>query len=200
MKPAVSPLLIGLFVSIGLVAAILVALSLRRPVIDTYAPTPPAPAEVVDTVVGPVQYTVDARSPDRWVFFDFSRGSVVESPGPLDWDLAFRRFRIIVNGGRGFAGTGAIADLGDVPFESNEAMPDTGWVETEVRSDSSNPAVARWYSYGWSSHILRPRPNVYAVRTADGRHARMRMISYYCPGAIPGCLTFAYVYLGSGTD
>jgi hypothetical protein len=39
---------------------------------------------------------------------------------------------------------------------------------------------------------------VYAVRTADGRFAKLQVISYYCTGAIPGCLTFRYVYQGAG--
>jgi hypothetical protein len=37
------------------------------------------------------------------------------------------------------------------------------------------------------------------VRTADGRFAKMRILSYYCTGATPGCVTFEYVYQGSGS-
>jgi hypothetical protein len=184
--------------AIALVASVLVALTLRTPTIDAYPPTPALPAEVGDTLVGPVRYTVDARSPDRWVFFDFSRGSVIDQPGPLDWDIAFRRFRIIVNGGPGYDGRGAIADLGDIAFEDVTAAPDTGWVASTAGRDSANAALLRWYEYGWSSHILRPKPRVYAIRTADGKYAKLRIVSYYCPGATPGCITFEYVYAGGG--
>ena len=34
--------------------------------------------------------------------------------------------------------------------------------------------------------------------TADGRYAKLQLLSYYCPGARPGCLTFRYVYQGAG--
>ncbi|HSR42903.1 MAG TPA: HmuY family protein, partial [Longimicrobiales bacterium] len=49
------------------------------------------------------------------------------------------------------------------------------------------------------SHILRPKDRVFAVRTADGRYAKLRILGYYCPGARPGCLAFRYVYQGDGS-
>jgi hypothetical protein len=71
-------------------------------------------------------------------------------------------------------------------------------VGSRARSDSTNAAIERWYDYSWTSHVLRPRPRVWAVRTADGRHAKLEILSYYCPGATPGCPTFRYVYAGGG--
>ena len=188
----------SLLTGVALVAILLVAISLRRPAIEAYPPTSAAPAEVGDALIGPARYTVQATSPERWVFFDFSRGSVVERPAPLEWDLAFKRFRIIVNGGPGYRGIGAIADLGGIAFEHVAAAPDTGWVQSTAGRDSANAALLRWYEYGWSSHILRPKPRVYAIRTADGKYAKLRIVSYYCPGATPGCVTFEYVYAGAG--
>lgn len=178
-------------------AIVFVAASLRRPAIDTWTPTPPRPHEVGAARIGPVIYTVDATAPEQWVFFDFSRGSVVSNPAPHEWDLAFQRFRIIANGGRGFAGDGAIADLGEIAFDAvTDVTGSADWVETDARVDSTNAAIARWYTYGWSSHLLEPKPHTWAVRTADGRYAWLRILSYYCPGATPGCLTFEYVYEG----
>jgi len=181
-----------------LVAAVLISFSLRQPPIDAWPPTPSLEREAGDSLVGPLQYTIDATSPDRWVFFDFSRRSVVPRGDPLGWDLAFQRFHIIANGGEGFAGEGGILDLGEVPFDSITQVPASGYLPTEPRSDSTNPAIARWYSYGWTSHLLKPKPHVWAVRTADGRFATIRILGYYCPGAIPGCITFEYLYQGNG--
>ena len=187
--------LVGVIV---VLAAVLVGMSFDGPAVEIHLPTPPQPAEAGDARVGPVTYTVDATSTDAWRFFDFSRGSVVENPGPRDWDLAFRRFHIIANGGPGFSGDGGIIRLDEVDFETVSELPDTVYVETTVRRDSVNAAIERWYAYGWSSHLLTPHPAVYAVRTADGRHAKIQLLGYYCPGAQPGCLTFRYVYQGAG--
>jgi hypothetical protein len=191
----VAGLLIG---GLVLIAALLVAASLRRPEPPSFAPTAAQPREVGDTLVGPVTYTIDASAPEAWRFFDFSRGSLVEDPAPLEWDLAFRRFNIGVNGGDGFAGQGGALDLGEVAFDSVARVPEGGYQPSDARRDSTNAALEAWYDYGFSSHLLTPEPRVYALRTADGRYAKLEILSYYCPGAMPGCVTFRYVYQGAG--
>jgi hypothetical protein len=47
--------------------------------------------------------------------------------------------------------------------------------------------------------VLTPKPRVWAVRTGDGRYAKLEMVGYYCSGAQPGCPTFRYVYQGDGS-
>lgn len=191
-------------VAVGFVLFIgaLVASSLMRPVLPGYLPTAPAPSEVGDRQVGPRDYTVDATNHDRWVYFDFSRGSVVEveSPRSLDWDIAFRRHRIITNGGatNPWGQAGAL-DIGAADLNMGFEVPDAGYVVDERRGDEPrNRVLERWYEYSWISHVLRPAGRVYAIRTADGRYAALRILGYYCPGGRPGCVTFRYLYRGDG--
>lgn len=193
---------LGPAVGVGVVVALgvaLLALALRQPELPTFPPTPPAPAPAGAGLVGPVVYTVDATAPDRWQYFSFALGSVVEAPGPRGWDLAFRRFHIIANGGPGFEGEGGVLDLGPVVFDAVDAVPEAGYAATTGGPDPANPAIARWYRYGFFSHVLTPKPRVWAVRTADGRYAKLEILGYYCPRARPGCLTFRYVYQGDGS-
>lgn len=173
-----------------------------RPALPTFAPTPPRPAPVGEALVGPDTYTVDARDAARWVAFDFSRRSVVvEDPSSLDWDLAFNRFRVRTNGGAtNTSGRAAAADLGRVSFDSVSAAPDSGYVE-DLRvsaSETRNPAFERWYDYSWLTHRLTPKPRVYALRTAEGKYAKMEIVSYYCADGTAGCVTFRYVFAGDG--
>jgi hypothetical protein len=176
--------------AIIVVAVMLVALTLRQPSLPTYAPTPSAPRDVGAALVGPVVYTVDATAPDAWRPFSFRLGSVIDGG---QGDLAFRRYSIV-------AGLGAaISDLGETRFDDVRAVPADGYVINEGRADPRNPAIASWYHYGLFSHVLTPKPHVWAVRTGDGRYAKMQIVGYYCPGARPGCLTFRYVYQGDGS-
>jgi heme-binding HmuY-like protein len=196
---AVSPVaVVAILAMIGLAAA-LVTLSLRQPDVPAYAPTPPAPREAGRALVGPVLYTVDASSPERWRYFSFRLGSVLEDAGPREWDLAFRRYQIIANGGAEFPGRAGIADLGTVAFAGVTMAPENGYQLTTGGPDPRNPAIAGWYEYGYFSHVLSPKPHVWAVRTADGRYAKLELVSYYCPRSQPGCVTFRYVYQGDGS-
>jgi hypothetical protein len=171
-------------------AAGLVALTLRQPMVPTYAPTTPAPRDVGAALVGPVVYTVDATAPDAWRAFSFRLGSVVEG---VQGDLAFRRYSIVAGLGAG------IRDLGETRFEEVRAVPPDGYAANDARAEPRNPAIAAWYRYGFFTHVLSPKPHVWAVRTAEGRYAKMQIVGYYCPGARPGCLTFRYVYQGDGS-
>jgi hypothetical protein len=181
------------------VATTFVALTLRQSEVPMYSPTPPSPREAGQARIGPVVYTVDATSPEQWRYFSFRLGSVIDRPGPKDWDLAFRRYQIIANGGREFVGEGGIADLGERRFADVKTVPDAGYQASEGGMDPRNPAIASWYHYGYFSHVLSPKRHVWAVRTAEGRYAKLELVSYYCPRSQPGCVTFRYVYQGDGS-
>jgi HmuY protein len=173
------------------VAVTLVGLTLKPREVPTHAPTPAAPREVPRALVGPVLYTVDATAPEAWRHFSFGQGSVVEI-GRQSWDLGFRRYAIVAGPGAG------ILDLGERRFDDVRTVPTTGYQANEGAADPRNPAIAAWYDYGFFSHVLTPKPRVWAVRTADGRYAKLQMVGYYCPGAQPGCVTFRYTFQGDG--
>ena len=60
------------------------------------------------------QYTVDARNKVEWAFLDIDSGSIVSSTfEDLDWDLAFRRTKLLTNGGiTNSEGSVGASDLG----------------------------------------------------------------------------------------
>ena len=193
--PKAAIVIIGFLV---IAAVIFVASSLRQSAPLTFYPLSVVdPQEVGEQLVGPSVFTVDGRV-DDFAYFDFSSGSVVESPSPLGWDLAFQRFTILANGGPNFAGQGGILDLGITSLDSVTTVPTNGYEVNSSGRDVSNAATARWYEYSWTSHVLSPKLNVFAVRTADSRYAVFQILSYYCPAAQAGCTTIRYRYQGAG--
>ena len=183
--------------AIVVVAGVLVALTLHQPSVATFSPTVAVPRDSGPALVGPRVYTVDATDSETWRYFSFAMGSVIDDA--QRWDLAFRRYQILANGGPQYPGKGGVRDLGAVIFDDVRAVPDAGYAVTENTPDPKNPAIAGWYSYGFFSHVLKPKPHVWAVRTADRRYAKMEIVSYYCPQGRPGCVTFRYVFQGDGT-
>ncbi len=172
-----------------LVAAILIG-ALVKPDFPPYALSAARPAPVGDSLVGPTTYTLDASDGDRWQTFDFARNAIV-SDGK--WDLGFRRFRLVAGPGA------AIADLGAMAFDSVRAAPDTGYRVNTVGSDTVNPGVGKWYDYSMLTHLLTSKGHVYAVRTADGRYAKLALLAYYCKEVGTACVTFRYAYQGGGS-
>ncbi|MDE0807450.1 MAG: HmuY family protein [Longimicrobiales bacterium] len=190
---------ISIVLLLSLVAGLFVARSLRNPEIPWFPVSELKTSDVGSETVGPLQYTVDARS-EQPVFFDFSSGSVVQNPSVEGWDLEISRFNIRSNGGEGFTGNGGILDLGVVAFDSLRSVPEVGYVQNSKEKDIANLATDHWYDYSWINHLLTPKPKLFAVRTADSRYAFLEFVSYYCAGARAGCLTFRYFYQGDGSS
>lgn len=167
-----------------------VAASVVRPSVTTYEPSPPGvPAGDAEGRVDTV--TVDASDPATWRYLDLERRGVVTPPDTAGWDLAFRRHTFIA--------AAAVRDLGIVAWDSVARAPAGAYVATPRGrdDDDADPALARWYDYGMLTHVLEPKANVYVVKTAEGRYAKLQILSYYCPGPRAGCPTMRYSWLGA---
>jgi len=185
-----------------------VASNPEQPASDTvtYSPSPYRPKDVGERLVGPVVYTIDARSKEMWMYFDFSRGSVVtvDNPKTGDWDLSIRRHVIRTNGGATNPnGQAALLALEGQELSAVIRVPDEAAFVSDVRDKKRlhpyNSVVDKWYKYSYTTNVLLPKPIVYLVRTQDGKYAKMRIVSYYCKGNISGCMTIEYVYQGDGS-
>ena len=166
--------------------------SVSRPDPPVYALTTLEPREPPIGAAGPDTVTLDARSGDRWTQFDLETRSITTDP--TTWDIAVKRHRLIVNGGEGFAAQAGVqvidpgdGELGDLLEESFEPSRVTGG------GDTVSAVLDDWYDYSFFSHLLEPASGkAFAVRTAEGNFARLRVLSYYCPGPEPGCMTVEY--------
>ena len=141
-----------------------------------------APAPTVMTVAD-----LDARGEDgHFTFYSLRDGTVVPAADSAStkWDLAFKSTTILVNGGTSGPGMGGVVVLDDTSFAAvTEAPADDAYMvdqgmdknETAIRGGAGNG----WYDYDFATGIVSPRPVVLAVRTADGRYAKVEIESYY---------------------
>lgn len=146
----------------------------------------------------PDTITLDARRRDVWTLFDLETGRVVT--GGDAWDIGVKRHRLALNGGDGFSGSAGAVRL-EVPFEEVREAPATGYTQSRVTpgGDTVHAVLDEWYTYDFFSHLLEPDAITFALRTADGRYAKMRVLAYYCPGPEPGCMTIEYAYQDDGS-
>lgn len=148
-----------------------------------------------------IELDVDATENGAWSYLSLRDGAsvtITDASSDLTWDLGFSRTQIRTNGGTSGSGNGAavetsaadLAALGMAPTDGFE--PDTMLSAGAPGSPeySGNPALATWYDYDESTHAVSPRPVVFAVRTADGHAAAIRILSY-ASGVYRVALTFA---------
>ena len=186
----------GLFVIS--IAAILV-ISVRQPDPPVFKLSQIQPREFPLGLTGPDTVTLDARGGDHWTLFDLERRAITADASA--WDVGIKRHRLVVNGGEGFVGGGGV-QRANVLFGDLSEAPAAGYDRSHVTGggDTINATLDDWYSYDFFSHLLEPIPDaIFVVRTAEGNYAKLRVLSYYCPGPEPGCLTIEFTVQGNGS-
>ncbi len=157
----------------------------------------------------------------KFTFFSFKTGQVIvisDSSKSTAWDIGFRSTSIIVNGGTSGPGVGGVIVQQGI-FADVKTAPLTGYVQDNYNSItkagtfaiSSSPLATGatatnqwWYNAGTNqSTIVSPiAGQVFIIKTADGRYAKMEITSYYkgAPVTVNNLsdldryYTFRYVY------
>jgi hypothetical protein len=154
----------------------------------------------------------DTANTGRFTFFSLRDSAIVPNSDSATtrWDIAFRATTIIINGGPIRFGQGGAIVLTGTDFNTLETLPETGW-----RVDSSATSLAiptgsgrAWYNYNQQTNVISPIPGVVlGIRTADGRYAKLQILSYYlnAPANPNGfadrarVYTFRYVFQPNGS-
>ena len=161
---------------------------------------PPSVSNMIRTSMA----LINASSETNWVYFSLKENDVVKihDPSSLEWDLGFRRGKVITNGGitNKFGSAGAI-DLGEQEFDMVDEVPIENYMEDAgTRTESENEALKSWYKYNYFTHKLTAKKNVYAIRTSIGIFAKVQFLSFYCANKETGCIKMQFVYQGNGTS
>ncbi|MCX7987788.1 MAG: HmuY family protein, partial [Bacteroidales bacterium] len=73
--------------------------------------------------------TINASAYDKWVYFSFDSGKVVEIDNfknSMNWDIGFHRMDVRVNCGESGPGQGGTILLGKVDFDTVSVAPASG--------------------------------------------------------------------------
>lgn len=147
---------------------------------------------------------INASSENDWVYFDFSRGKVVKihDKSSIEWDLAFRRSKVISNGGAtNKFGKAGLINLGTLDFNQVVEAPLKEYVQDKAtRTETENPILLKWYRYNYLTHKLSAKPNTYAVKTANGEYVKVKFLDFYCANKETGCIKMQYVYQDNGSN
>lgn len=156
---------------------------------------------VVASASGVREATVDASSSTGLVYLDLDRDvelGVGDALATSAWELAFRRFEIVMNGGSSNP-TGAVraAVLSGTTFEA--VGPEVAAVarfEADGAEPFFNSAEGGWYVYDFGAHRLRARGDLlYLVRTGEGATLKLRLLDYYSAEGTPAIIRFDYARL-----
>lgn len=142
---------------------------------DEPTPTETLEANTVEDLVADVEVTNG-----HYTFYNLSEGSIMplSDSASTQWDIAFRRTSVIINGGNAGPGQGAaqvvdgtLEDIIEAPAEGYEAEVPGTWYNYTGQQEEDSPTP---------SHAVLTIPGkVIVLKTADGNYAKLEVISYY---------------------
>jgi hypothetical protein len=142
---------------------------------------------------------VDATSQSDWAYLELESSSMVTPASPEDsteWDLAFRRYKVALNGG--VSGTGGMeaVPMPGVDYNTPLDEPTSGWLTDEPDADADGDmeyALDSWFDYDSATHIVTPADIIFVLRTVEGGLLKLEFLNYYDEAGTP-----AYVHLHWG--
>lgn len=138
----------------------------------------------------------------KYTFFSFKNGIVASSDSATTkWDIGVRATTIITNGGGSGSGQGGAVVITGI-FDEIKEVPASATFAQDTKTTFAIPTGAGngWYNY--ANGIITPAAGkVILIKTADGKYAKVEILSYY-KGApttptttdVARYYTFRYVY------
>ncbi|GGM77651.1 hypothetical protein GCM10010967_06610 [Dyadobacter beijingensis] len=141
-----------------------------------------------------------------YIYFSLATGKEVPEADAKtkNWDIAFSKTTIATNNGTSGPGEGGAIVL-EKPFDQVSDAPKDGF-KTDGDAGFAIPGGSgnSWYKYDMSVHAILPIPGrTLLVKTANGKVAKLEIISYYkgAPEDVPteesSYYTFRYTIAGA---
>jgi hypothetical protein len=180
-------------------------------------------ADYAPQVLVPGQRPTRPTQKNKYTFFSFKTGQLVvnSDSASTKWDIGFQGTNIVFNGGSSGPGVGGAIVQSGIFDEISEA-PTDGYIQdnktTRQFAVSSSPFIQGvtmttnnwWLNSGTpESTIVSPiAGRVIIVKTADGRYAKMEILSFYkgAPAKVDNIndldrhYTFRYIYQPGNTN
>jgi len=153
----------------------------------------------------------DATSATLVVRLDLDSGEAEGTDDPAregSWDIGFRRFYVVTNGGVSGSGPCAAAEVQGVSYDALVEVPsEVVWrldaMDSEEDDDAGEDTAFNggvsgaedWYDYDLATHTLTPRARVYLVRTTEQRVVKLQLEGYYDDAGTAAFLHFRWAFL-----
>ena len=144
----------------------------------------------------------------KYTFYNFKNGIVPNTDSTSNkWDVAFRGTTILTNGGSSGIGQGGAVILNGI-FDEIKNVPTSATFLQDTKTLLAIPTGSGkgWYNYDAPTNIISPiAGKVLLIKTADGKYAKMEILSYYkgtpttpTSSSVSRYYTFRYVYQPDG--
>lgn len=122
-------------------------------------------------------------STGHYTFYNLRTNAIssLSDSATLNWDIALRGTTILINGGTSGPGAGKAAVV-ENGFDNVTTAPDDNLFlsDTDTSHAIASGSGNGWYNYDPVAFVITPIPGrTLVIKTADGKYAKMEILSYY---------------------
>ncbi len=174
------------------------------------------------------ELTIDATAFDKWVYVSLETGAIVATEdvhakrAGTDWDIAFHRYDVRLNGGKSGEGKAGAYLAPDKKGKSGwdaitQALP-TGYIQDELiqmltaytmpsptfENISASPVIKGGDQGTWVTKKGMPPTytvtnQIFVIKTAKGKYGKLWLKQYIDANKKGGHITFKYAYQKNGS-
>ncbi len=176
---------------------------------DDPQPTAPGSVETVEFL--------DVKSYTEWVYFSFEKKSVVtvtDFANDLNWDIAFHRGDVRLNGGKSGKGKGAVVQTAYKNWNDVKEAPKSGYVNDEIGTITTaftgqgittedqpfSQLLSGWLTVDTSNPPPKYTINehIYVVKSAKGNYVKLSLYDNKNEKNAAGYVSFKYQHNDNG--
>lgn len=162
--------------------------------------------------------TIDASDYSKWIYFSFEEDTIVtisDFENSMDWDIGFHRYNLRINCGESGPGDGGTYATGLKYFDDVTIAPESGYstngfIDIAVDVSSFPPVMesvpgdsvlASWIKMTYNDNVpvYSYSNEVFVVKTAKGKYAKIWLKDYFNDNAESGHVTMKYSYQSDGS-
>ncbi len=156
---------------------------------------PVATVVTTDNGDGTFSTVVNAGMRDavEWVYFSFANGEVtVTDPATAtNWDMCFKFYNVLINGGSNGSAGVEIAYVDDVLFADVAAAAASGYVTDAVDADAFE-TDGSWYDYNTETHAMSLNGRVWFMHLADDSYLKLEWDNLFDAAGTSGFPGFSW--------
>ena len=160
---------------------------------------------------------LDAKSYSKWVYFSFSKGAIVnvtDDQNDSNWDIAFHRGDVRLNGGLSGKGSGEAINTNKTEWNAVTSAPTSGYVTDKIGKITTSftgsgiteedQPFSQTMSSWLTVDISNPPPKytvnnyIYVLKTANGKFVKMQIYDHKNATNATGYVSFKYQYNAEG--
>lgn len=162
---------------------------------------------------------IDVSSYTEWVYFSFSKGSVVtvtDYQNDMSWDIAFHRGDVRLNGGASGIGKAEAVNTQSTNWDAVLAAPSTGYVKDQkgeitiaftgtgikVEEQPFSQVLTTWLTVDTSNPppVYTLHNWIYVLKAADGNYVKLQIYDNKDEkDEKAGFISFKYLYNADGS-